>query len=400
MTRESATTQLHRRNLAGRHSGRRICKLVILASHPEEQMRALAWYGLVAVAVYLLLASLALRWRHRRGVRVAQYDPPPGISPAAAAYLWERGVSDKPFVVAMVSMAAKGFLKIEQGPTDYLLSRVDASVPLEDEEQVVAESIFRGGNSSVCLSQLFALGRAAREARNSLEAAVEPQLLSAHFAWFVPGLTLTFWCFLAALYADLDGIWKSQVGGIVILPPLAAVWAMLATIKTLPATLYKLKSHMPGRTPRPIPLAKRDGMVFILLAVTLASLAVFAWLSSAQLALQFGGFLLVNLLGSVALRSPTSAGHRLLEQLSDFRMFLAEVDSDRVNRMNAPTASSPASEKYWAWALALDVEHAWGEQFTAAILNLLGPESATAGMNAVAPEGGRRAAEIMDLHLR
>jgi hypothetical protein len=299
----------------------------------------------------------------------------------------------------MVNMAAKGFLKIEQGPKDYLLSRVDASVPLEDEEQVIAEALFRGGHSSVCLSQLFALGHAAREARKSLESAVEPELLSAHFAWFVPGLTLSFWCFLAALYPELGGIWNS-VGGVVVLPTFVAVWAMLATIKTLPATFYKLKSHLPGRTPRPLLLVKRDRMVFIMLAVAIASLAVLAWLSSVQLALQFGGLLLVNLLGSVALRSPTSAGHRLLEQLSDFRMFLAEVDSDRVNRMNAPTASSPASEKYWAWALALDVEHAWGEQFTAAILNLLGPESATAGMNAVAPEEGRRAAEIMDLHLR
>jgi len=86
-------------------------------------MRTLAWYGLVVVAAYYFLASVALRWRHRRGVRVALYDPPSGISPAVAAYLWERGVSDKPFVVALMNMASKGWLKIEQGPADYLLSR-------------------------------------------------------------------------------------------------------------------------------------------------------------------------------------------------------------------------------------------------------------------------------------
>jgi hypothetical protein len=389
---------------------------VIEASHPEEQMRALVWYGLVVVAAYFFLASLMLRWRHRRGVRVAQYDPPPGISPAVAAYLWERGVSDKPFVVALINMAAKGWLKIEQGPADYLLSRGDASPQLADEEQVIADELLRGSTSTqevsgvlvstlhvgqdpACLSRLFTLGRTARLVRNSLQSAVEPELISSHFAWFVPGLTLSFWCFLAALYPDLGGIWNS-VGGVVVLPAFVVVWAMLATIKTLPATLYKLKSHSPGRTPRPLPLVKRDRMVFVMLAITLASLAVLAWLSSVQLALQFGGFLLVNLLGSVALRSPTAAGHRLLDQLRDFRMFLAQVDSDRVNRMNTATASSPAAEKYWVWALALGVEHAWGEQFTAAILNLLGPESATAGMNAVAPEEGPRAAEIMDLHLR
>ena len=389
---------------------------MILASHPEEQMRALAWYGLVVVAVYYFLASMALRWRHRSGVRVTQYDPPPGVSPAVAAYLWERGVSDKPFVVALMHMASKGWLKIEQGPADYLVSRGDPSVQLEDEEQVIAEELFRGLTSehyvdgvlvstinartdSACLSQLFTLGRTARSVRNALGSAVEPELLSSHFAWVVPGLTLSLWCFLAALYADLDGLSNSPPPAL-IMSAVFVVWALLSTIKTLPATVYKLMSHLPGRAPRPLPLVKRDGMVLILMALSLASLAVFAWISSLQLALQFGAFLLVNLVGIVALRAPTAAGHALLARLSDFRMFLAQVDSDRVNRMNAPTAASPAADKYWAWALALDVEHAWGEQFTAAILNRLGPESAMESINSVAPEQGSAGAEIMDLRLR
>ena len=377
-------------------------KPVILAVHPEEQMRALAWYGLGVVIAYFIVASLALRWRRRSGVRVAQYDPPPGVSPAVAAYLWERGVSDKPFVVALANMASKGFLKIEQGPADYLLSRANTAAQLEDEEQVIAEELFRGRTSSetVCLSQLFRLGSTAQLVRDSLESVVEPELLSAHFEWFVPGLTLSFWCFLAALYPEIDGLWKSPAGGTVIISAVFVVWAFLATFKTLPATVYKLKSHLPGRTPRPLPLVKRDRMVLIMLLVSLASLTIFAWISSVQFALQFGAFLVANLLGLFALRSPTAAGHALLAKLSDFRMFLAEVDSDRVNRMNVPTAPSPVPEKFWAWAWALDVEHAWGEQFTAAVLNLLAMAGIDGSGPVQGPEHGRAAVEIMDLHLR
>ena len=377
----------------------------------------LAWYGLAAVAAYFFLASVVLRWRRRSGVRVAQYDPPPGVSPAVAAYLWERGVSDRPFVVALLNMASKGWLKIEQGPADYLLSRGDASAQLTDEEQVIAEDLFRGTTSthevhgvlvstinpeanSVRLSQLFALGRIALSVRNVLEAAVEPELLSSHFAWFVPGLTLSLWCFFAAVYPEIDGLRNSPAGGLVIVSAVFVVWALLATIKTLPATVYKLMSHLPGRTPRPLPLVKRDGVVLIMLLVSLASLAVFAWISSVQFALQFGALLVVNLVGFFALRAPTAAGHAVLAKLSDFRMFLAQVDSDRVNRMNAPTAPSPVSEKYWAWALALDVEHAWGEQFTAAVLNLLAKASIEGRGAMQGPEHGSAAAEIMDLHLR
>jgi Predicted membrane protein (DUF2207) len=389
----------------------------MLVHHPEDQMRMLAWCGLLVVAAYYFLASIALRRRRRRGVRVAQYDPPPGISPAVAAYLWERGVSDKPFVVALANMACKGWLKVEQGPADYLLSRGDASPQLEDEEQVIDKELLRGSTSTqevhgalvstlhvgtdpACLSQLFTLGRTAQLVRATLEGAIVPELISSHFAWFIPGLTLSLWCFLAALSGELQGMGNYQAGWLPLIPGLLTVWALLATIRTIPAIIYKLASHLPGRTPHPLPFVNRDRTVLVMLLVALVSLAVFAWMSSPIFALQFGGFVLINLLGLVALRAPTAAGHRLLEQLSDFRMFLAQVDSDRVNRMNAPAAASPAAEKYGVWALALDVEHAWGEQFTAAVLNLLGPASAMASIESTAPGEGRAAAEIMDLHLR
>jgi hypothetical protein len=52
--------------------------------HPEEQLRALVWYGLAIVAGYLFAASVILRWRRRRRVRMPRYEPPPGISPAVA----------------------------------------------------------------------------------------------------------------------------------------------------------------------------------------------------------------------------------------------------------------------------------------------------------------------------
>jgi hypothetical protein len=62
--------------------------------------------------------------------------------------------------------------------------------------------------------------------------------------------------------------------------------------------------------------------------------------------------------------------------------------------------SSARAEKYWAWALALNVEHAWGEQFAAALLNRLGPHAAIESIAENLPEPGRAAAEILDLRLR
>jgi hypothetical protein len=211
---------------------------------------------------------------------------------------------------------------------------------------------------------------------------------------------VSLWCFLAALYPEMEGLWKSPAGAAVVIPAFVAMFSLLAMIRTLPATLSKLRTFLPGKTPRPLQFVKGDRTAPFMLLVALASPGVVGWASSFQFALQFGSFVAVNLVGLTALRSPTSAGHDLMHQLADFRIFLAAVDSDRMNRVNAPTAPSAVPEKYWAWALALDVEHAWGEQFAAAILNRLGPESAMASIESNCPEESHASAQILDLHLR
>ncbi len=369
------------------------------AALSAEQM--LAWYGVGAVGLYFVLASIALRWRPRTGTRVASYEPPKGISPAVASYLLNRGVSDKPFIVAIVNMAAKGYLKIEQGPSDYLISRVNPSVPLEAEEEIIANALFRADSSSALLSRLFLLEKIARNVHDALESVVEPDLLSPHFPFLVPALTVSFWCFLGALYPEIQGLLNSNAPiALLVLPALIAVWSLLAITRTLPATFYKIKSRFPGGTPHPLRFVKSDRTAPLMFLVSLASLAVIGWASSWQLAALFGSFVSVNLVGSTAFRAPTFAGHALLHQLADFRMFFAAVESDRVNRVNAPNAPSPAAEKYWAWALALDVEHAWGEQFAAAVLNRLGPQSAISSIENNCPEEARASQEILDLHLR
>jgi hypothetical protein len=373
---------------------------MILVPQPAQELRTLAWYGLAVVTSYFFVVSLALRWRPRSGVRVAQYEPPTGVSPAMAAYLLERGVSDKPFVVAIVNMAAKGYLRIEQGPADYLLSRINVSAPLEAEEDVIAQALFSRNVTSVRLSELHKLESIARNVRNTLESSAEPDLISPHFSWFVPALTMSLWCFLAAFYPEVDGLAKADGSALLMFPAFFSVWGLLATFKTLPAMLSKLKSFLPGRTGHPQRLVRADLTALLMFTVAASSLGVIAWATSLQSAMLFGSLVTVNLAGWMALRSPTRTGHQLLDQLSDFRMFFAAVDSDRVNRLNIPNAPSPNAEEYWAWALAFDVEHAWGEQFAAAVLNRLGPDSAMVSIQNNLPEDARASAELLDLHLR
>ena len=199
-------------------------------------------------------------------------------------------------------------------------------------------------------------------------------------------------------------LWDSNSASGLLLPAFLAVWFLLATIRTLPAIIYKIESLLPGRTHR-MRFVKRDSTTPVMFLLTMASLGMMAWATSPWFAMQFGSYVLVNMLGWMALRGPTADGRALLEQLSEFRMFLADVDSDRLNRMNAPNATSANAEKYWGWALALDIEHTWGEQFAAAVLNQLGPGSAMLSIEANCPEERRsvarrltRGVSAVDIH--
>ena len=331
---------------------------------------------------------------------MVRYEPPAGVSPAAAAYLVERGLNDKPVAVAMVNMAAKAYLRIDQRADDYVLVPGNTSVPLEAEEEFIAKALSIHGAHPVRLSDFRTLPRISRQVRGLIESAVEPDLISPHFWFFIPGLTLSMWCFLAALVPEMQILWDSGGSGGIVIPAFLSVAFVLSTIRTLPATIYKIRSLMPGGTPYRMRLFKGDATAPLLVLAAIASLALIGWATSPQFALQFGSFSVVNVLGWMALRSPTAKGRVLLQQLSEFRMFLAAVDSDRMNRLNAPDAASAGAEKYWAWALALNVEHTWGEQFAAALLNRLGPHSAIESIEGNLPEEGRGAAEILDLRLR
>ena len=372
---------------------------MIVSSQVAAQFHALGWIGLAVTGIYFRLASFVLRL-HRQEPSAVRYEPPPGISAAKAAYLFDRGATDKAFGVAIVNMAAKGYLRIEQGSSDYLLTRIDASVPLEDEEQIVAKQLFGRDGRAIRLSEVTGLASAAFQVRSMLESSVEPDLISPHFALYVPGLTISLWCFPAALLPEMEILWNSHSAGGLIAPAVLAVFFFVATFRTLPALVYKIKSLLPGTSPYRMRFFAADSKSSFLVLAAVASLAVIGWATSPQFAMQLGGYIVVNLLGWMALRWPTAAGRKLLHQLLEFRMFIAAVDQDRLNRINAPNAPSAIPEKYWGWALALNVEHTWGEQFAAAVLNRVGAQVAFRSLEANLPEDRRISGEVIDLKLR
>jgi hypothetical protein len=149
------------------------------------------------------------------------------------------------------------------------------------------------------------------------------------------------------------------------------VSSLVAALRVWPMTIRKLGSFLPGNNRPRRPLDMNDAIPVVLIGPIFLGFSFLAYLSSAKFVL-----LVVTLVVMISafehlLEAPTDAGREAIAELMDFREYLARADADRLNRENEPGHTPAVLEKYSAYAVALDVEHAWGEEFAGNLLELL-----------------------------
>jgi uncharacterized membrane protein YgcG len=63
------------------------------------------------------------------------------------------------------------------------------------------------------------------------------------------------------------------------------------------------------------------------------------------------------------LKAPTLKGRRVMDQIEGFKMYLSVAEKERLEILHPPEKPPDQFEKYLPYALALDVENEWSEQF-------------------------------------
>ncbi len=328
--------------------------------------------ALVLVFAYFVLVALILRIPGAQHISVPRYEPPPGASPGVAAWLLERGKLPRAMAAALVNMAAKRYLKIEQ--TEDLCSLIkletETSEPLEPEEDVLARSLFRGYDCFDFDQTTPQLVQAVTAFRWALQ---NTTYFSANIALAIPAWTVS--C-CAALFALTHGnyfVYPAMRFGIhvVLLTLLLTFGCFIVAVRTLPGPLEKIASRLPESTAPQRPWTGADSRPFTFLLMALGGVALLALLSTTVAALLTAAFLVINAVFFYALRGPTAAGREILAQLADYRKFLSEVDADAISRVN-PAEHAPAQlHTKNAYALAFHLDLGWGEQFVTSIADLI-----------------------------
>ncbi len=77
---------------------------------------------------------------------------------------------------------------------------------------------------------------------------------------------------------------------------------------------------------------------------------------------------------AIHMKRPTLRGRKLLDELQGFRDYLDVAEKDEMNLRNPPEKTPALFEAYLPFALALGVDQAWAEKFSAVLAAVRGPD--------------------------
>lgn len=110
--------------------------------------------------------------------------------------------------------------------------------------------------------------------------------------------------------------------------------------------------------------------VFLVIGIAIAFMTAFAAIvafntSLSAIAILPGIVLLVeHFVFWALLKAPTVEGRKLMDEIEGFKMFLSVTEKERLNLLNPPDQTPQLFEKYLPYALALDVDQKWAQQFS------------------------------------
>lgn len=336
--------------------------------------------GMAVVLIYFLVVWTMVGRDPAAGTIVPLYEPQDNMSPAGMRYLERMGFDDKVFTVAILGLAARGYLKIEMEESKtYRLVRKPGYGPLESqlspEEKVLANKLFEEGATLYLSREKQAvLERAKKALQLSLQRRMERTYFFTNGRYLWPGVGLTAATAVGALVSGggssmavglFMSVWLSgwTVGVCALLFGVIHAWRSVSVqgVTAIPGAL--------GISLFSLPFIGGEGVgVFML------------WVGggTAVVAIIFSG-IGISLLFHYLLKAPTRAGRQLMDRVEGFRLFLKTVDGDRLTMMGAPAKTPELFERFLPYAVALGVEHAWADQFSQVLAAAAGAQQGSSG---------------------
>jgi uncharacterized membrane protein YgcG len=324
-------------------------------------------FGLAVIVIYYLLVWSRFGKDPAAGVIFTRYSPPDNMSPAVMGFITRMGYDDTVFTSAIIHMAVKGRIKIIEDDGEYTLQKQQGNnSPLTPEETAIFQAVL-GSSDEITLknSNHQKIRAAINGLKKSLALKYEKFYFITNFRYFLIGLVLT------VILLLLSGSGESMSKGTLPLFLFICVWLSiwsLGVIALASAVVKSWKGMARSRGGKKI--LKTWGALSINLfalpffAGELLGIGILWYATSFSTIVVMITLIGINYLFYHLLKAPTRAGRILLDAIEGFKVFLAATEKDRMNMMNPPEKTPALFEKYLPYALALNVEQQWAEQFS------------------------------------
>ena len=320
--------------------------------------------GFVLVLLYYLAAWVWAGRDPARGTTVVQYEPPADFSPAAIRYLVRMGYDNKVFASSVIDMAVRGFVRIENQAGSYTLYRTRAdNRVLSPDEKAVASALFGDGRTEIWLhnENHQTISAAITALKRWLKTAEQKTYFVTNGVYLIPAIVLSAFVFV--------GVASTEGGPKMVMAAFICVWlsvwslavyGMVAGISHLWSSAFAGGAAKAGTMGQAVLLSlfalpflggEVMGLWFLTQATSTAVAAI--------LVVTIGLHVLFHHL----LKAPTRTGRAVLDKVEGFKIFLGAVDGDRMNRATPPNKTPEVFEKFLPYALSLDLEQAWAQQF-------------------------------------
>ena len=330
----------------------------------KDNLTALvAFAGLVVLLLYYVLVWFRAGRDPARGTIMPIYTPPDNLSPASMRFIAEMKYDDRAFAAAVINMAVKGFLSIQEKNGKYTLTKIGGDLTrLGVEEKKIAGHLFQS-RDSIVLEPKNHIHIAA--AKNALKTSLTLSFEKTHFVTnrgaFVTGVVISAAVMALSFLSKLKqpdilflGVWLTgwSIGVVFLSLMVVKLWRQVFTgARKLGTTVGSLGSAL-VMTGFALPFWGAEIFVLVILAR-----------SAPPLVGLIAVVVILNMAFYHLLKAPTMLGRRLLDRIEGFKMFLGATEGDRLQRMVPADRTPELYEKYLPYALALNVEQAWTEQF-------------------------------------
>jgi uncharacterized membrane protein len=299
-----------------------------------------------------------------KGTIIPLFTPPTGFSPAGIRFVKRMGFDDKAFAAAVVDMAVKGAVRIQEEDGVYTLIQPDSATPaLSRGEQLVAAKLFPGRGSIKLENENHTRIKAAIEAlKKNLRKELEKIYFVTNSGYLMPGIAITLIGAVLVIFTARD---RAAAG-------FGSLWLIMWTVFCyfLVVNVYRRWQAARGSGFKPGQLlgalvTSLFALPFLVGEIFGAGMLAGAVSVAAVVILAVMGFL--NALFYHLLKAPTLSGRRIMDQIEGFKLYLSVAEKERLDLLNPPEKTPELFEKYLPYALALDVENQWSEQFAAVL---------------------------------